>query len=290
MNFALLLGFSNFHDFKSIAQAAEQSGWRSVAMPDSLFYPKATESEYPYNNTETIREFIETTPFLEPCIAMATMAAVTSRIRFYPSVMKVPVRQPLLLAKLLTSLAAVSNNRVVLGAGLSPWREDFAYNGLDFQHRGRMMDQCIEIIRAAMSGEFFEHHGPDYDFGPLKMNPVPDRPVPIFIGGHATPALKRAARIGDGWVSANSDLASLKKMIEELNRYRAEYGTLQRTDFEIHGSIFDSTQVDDFKRMEDIGVTEVAHIPWGAYSDIRDTQTQIDAIKRFGDEIISKFQ
>ena len=112
MKFALLLGFSDYRDFPALAQAAEQAGFNSMCMPDSLFYPKSTDSEYPYNDTQTIRNYIGASAFIEPFISMATMAAVTSRIRFYPSVLKVPVRQPLVLAKLLTSLAVVREREI----------------------------------------------------------------------------------------------------------------------------------------------------------------------------------
>lgn len=288
MKFALLLGFSDYRDFPALAQAAEAAGFNSVCMPDSLFYPKSTESEYPYNDTQTIRNYIGASAFIEPFISMATMAAVTSRVRFYPSVLKVPVRQPLVLAKLLTSLAVVSNGRVALGAGLSPWKEDFTYNGANYERRGVLMDECIEIIRGVMTGDWFEFHSENYDFGPLKMNPVPAQPVPILIGGHAAPALKRAARIGDGWISANSDYESLAKLIRELGQYREQYGTAGRKDFEIH--VIDSlaTRPADYQRLAELGATESALIPWAP--QVRDRQGQLDAIKRFGDEVVARFQ
>lgn len=288
MKFALLLGFSHYRDFPALAQAAESAGFNSVCMPDSLFFPKATESTYPYNDTGTIRDYIEAAPFIEPFIAMATMAAVTSRVRFYPSVLKVPVRQPLVLAKLLTSLAVVSNGRVALGAGLSPWKEDFTYNGVRFERRGALMDECIAIIRGTMTGQYFEHHSENYDFGPLKLNPVPDKPVPILIGGHAAPALKRAARLGDGWISANSDHESLAKLIAELNGYRKEFGTANRKDFEIHVIDSNARSPADFQRLEALGATEAALIAWSP--EVRDRQAQLDAIKRFGDEVVAKFR
>ena len=288
MKFALLLGFSDYRDFPALAQAAEAAGFNSVCMPDSLFYPKSTESEYPYNDTQTIRSYIGAAAFIEPFISMATMAAVTSRVRFYPSVLKVPVRQPLVLAKLLTSLAVVSNGRVALGAGLSPWKEDFTYNGVNYERRGALMDECIEIIRGVMTGDWFEFHSQNYDFGPLKMNPVPVQPVPILIGGHAAPALKRAARIGDGWISANSDYESLAKLTRELGRYREQYGTAGRKDFEIHVIDSFATRPADYQRLAEIGATEAALIPWAP--QVRDRQGQLDAIKRFGDEVVARFQ
>jgi alkanesulfonate monooxygenase SsuD/methylene tetrahydromethanopterin reductase-like flavin-dependent oxidoreductase (luciferase family) len=119
---------------------------------------------------------------------------------------------------------------------------------------------------------------------------VPERPVPIWIGGHAAPALRRAARLGDGWLSANSDHATLARLIGELNRYRDEYGTRGRADFEIHAIDFAAASLDDFQRLRDLGVTEVPHIPWGVQSGIRDRQGQLDAILRFGDEVIAKLR
>lgn len=150
------------------------------------------------------------------------------------------------------------------------------------------MDECIAIIRGAMTGEYFEYHSENYDFGPLKMNPVPEKPVPILIGGHAAPALRRAARIGDGWISANSDYESLSKLISELNGHRKEYGTADRKDFEIHVIDSYAHTIADFERLEALGATEAALIPWAP--QVRDRQGQLDAVKRFGDAVIARFQ
>src|SRR5713226_289261 len=127
MRFTLMLSRGEHQHFQAIAQAAEASGWSSLTMPDSLFFPRATESDYPYADTDNIRAYISATPFIEPLVAIAWMAAVTKTLRFYPAVMKVPVRQPLVLAKALSSLAVISGNRVSHGAGWGRWREDFIY-------------------------------------------------------------------------------------------------------------------------------------------------------------------
>lgn len=291
MQFTLQLGFSSYQDYPAIAMAAEEAGFSYLSMPDSLFFPRTTESDYPYADTQAIRTYLEQSSIVEPVVAMAVMAAVTSRIRFYPGVLKVPVRQPLILAKQLNSLAAMSNGRIALGAGLSPWKEDFSYNGVAYEKRGVLMDECIEIIRGLASGDFFEHHGEHYDFGPLRIRPVPPEPVPIFIGGHSKPALRRAARLGDGWVSANSDLLTLTGMIKDLHAFRSEYGTDDGRRFEIHGIDFSARTEDDFRRLAEAGVTHAGVLPWdAAASDARDVNVQIGAIHRFGDEIISRMR
>ncbi len=282
MRFTLMLSRGEYRDFIAIAQAAEESGWTSITLPDSIFFPKATVSKYPYADTDNIRAYIEATPFIEPLIAMSWMAAVTKTLRFYPAVMKVPVRQPLVLAKALSSLAVISGNRVSLGAGLGPWREDFAYNGVDFEKRGELMNECIEIIRGAMSGQYFEFHSRNYDIGPMKMNPVPDLPVPILYGGHSKAALARAARLCDGWISANADTETLKAMIGQLNALREKYGTANRRDFEIHVMDVTASAVDDYRRLADIGATDAVA------GFVSEGPAMIDDIRRFGERVIAK--
>lgn len=289
MRFTLMLGLGGHEDYHEVARTAEETGWTAVSVPDSIFFPKKTASEYPYADTAAVRGFLSVAPVIEPFVALAGMAAVTRRLRFYPGVLKVPVRQPLLLAKSVASLAVMSGNRFSLGAGISPWEEDFTYNGVAFADRGGRMDECIAIIRGAMTGEYFEYHGRHYDFGPMKMCPVPDRPVPVIIGGHAGPALVRAARSGDGWISANTDFATLQGMIAELQALRREHGTDGRADFEIHAFDKDARGLDDFRRLQDLGVTDICACAWNVYDASLDRQKKLDGIRRFAEEVIARF-
>jgi probable F420-dependent oxidoreductase len=287
MRFTLQLGFARYPDFQKIAQVAEEAGFSSIGMPDSFFFPKHTDSEYPYTDTQVIRGYIEAMPFIEPIVSMSWMAAVTQRIRFYPSVMKVPTRQPLVLAKALSSLAVLSGERILLGAGLSPWKEDFTYNNVNFDRRGQLMDECIAIIRGAMTGQYFEYHSENYDFGPMKMFPVPSRPVPILIGGHSKPALKRAARLGDGWIAANTDFATLKSLLAQLAQLRREFGTDGRQDFEVHGFDVAAQSPADYQRLGELGVTDACVAPWG-FDPSTPLAAQLDGLRRFGDTVIRR--
>jgi probable F420-dependent oxidoreductase len=287
MRFTLQLGFARYPDYQQIARTAEQAGFSSIGSPDSFFFPQRTESEYPYADTSMIRGYIEAMPFIEPLVGMSWMAAVTQKIRFYPSVLKVPTRQPLVLAKALSSLAVLSGERILLGAGLSPWKEDYTYNGVSFEKRGKLMDECLAILRGAMSGNYFEYHSENYDFGPMKMYPVPKRPVPIIIGGHSKPALARAARLGDGWVSANTDFATLQSLLRELDSLRGAAGTSSRKDFEIHGFDMAARTVADFQRLAELGITDACVAPWG-FDPTTALPTQLDGLRRFGDEVIAR--
>ena len=286
MRFTLMTGLGGVQDYPAIARTAEAAGWTSLAIPDSLFYPEVTESDYPYLSTEAVRQALDGVPVLDPIVAMATMASITKTLRFYPAVLKVPVRQPLVLAKALSSLAVVSNNRISLGAGLSPWKEDFTFNGIPFEERGRRMDDCIAIIRGAMSGEYFEYASEYYAIGRMKLSPVPTGPLPILVGGHAVPALRRAAQVGDGWISANSDYDSLKQMIGKLNDFRQEFGTAGRTDFEIHALDMHARTLDDFRRLEELGVTDICVTPWKSYGPSLDAAQKLAKIEQFAATII----
>ena len=118
------------------------------------------------------------------------------------------------------------------------------------------------------------------DIGPMKMNPVPDKPVPILFGGHSKAALARAASLCDGWISANADTDTLKSLIGGLNVQRKRYGTLHGSDFEIHVMDVTASTADDFRRLEDLGATDIVTGFAGEGQDM------IDQVRRFGEKII----
>src|SRR5262249_39966973 len=155
--------------------------------------------------------FLEDKPFLEPFSLVPAMAAVTERIRFCTFVLKLPIRSPVLLAKQVSSVAVLSGNRFSLGAGVSPWPEDFEITDVDWSTRGKRMKEMITILRGLLAGGFYEFKGEIFDLPSLKICPVPTQPVPILIGGHADAALERAAKIGDGWMFAGGNPEELDR-------------------------------------------------------------------------------
>ena len=292
MQFSLFTRTGDYPDWIPIAQAAEAAGFDSFSIPDSVFFPGKTDSVYPYNETEAIRNYIEHTPFIEPLVGFAYLAAHTKTLRFFPNVMKAASRTPLLYAKQISSLAALSDNRFILGAGIGPWEEDFQYNGLDWALRGSLLDEVIECVRGLMGGDFFEFHGKTHNFGPVKLNPVPSQPVPIIVGGHSKPALRRAARLGDGWTAVDVDFEALEGIVKELKALRVEFGNADKPfDIYVRQSDFRTGRqtdnpLDQYRRMEDLGVT---HYVWVPYNDNALTlDGKLDLIKRFGDEVIGK--
>jgi probable F420-dependent oxidoreductase len=285
MKFTLALAFCPADQLLPLAHAAEDAGWDAVSMPDSVFYPEAVSAAYPYS-PDGDRFWGPEMPFVDPFVAIPAMAAVTERLQFYTNVYKTVLRHPLLVAKTVGSAAALSGDRVAIGLGLSWIPEEFAWLGQEMRTRGKRLDETIEILRAALAGGYVEHHGECYDFGRLAMSPAPNAPVPIYVGGHSDPALRRAARAGDGWIGAPTTLEELEEVLGRLRPLLDQHGRDPAT-FEIKATpvaLFDEPTI---ARLDELGVTDVITIPWYFYpGDHGELSVKLEAIERFADEVI----
>ena len=255
MKFSYQVGMCEPDHYLPLARAAEEAGFHGLTIPDSICYPQEASSRYPYNKDGS-REFLESVPFVESLIAVAAMAAVTQQIELATFVYKLAVRQAPVVAKQVQGIQVLSGNRFVFGVGISPWEEDFAVCGVPWDKRGQRLDEQIDILRGLESGDFFAYRGEVHDMPANKMCPAPSQPTPILIGGHAEPALRRAARVGDGWMCAGADLAQLQAYITRIRQLREEYGTADRP-FRVYTTGQDAFTPDGIARLEEIGVTDV---------------------------------
>jgi probable F420-dependent oxidoreductase len=275
--------------YASLARAAEEAGYDSMVVPDSICYPRESASVYPFN-PDGSREFLEDKPFLEPFSLIPALGAVTSRLRFVTFVLKLPVRNPVLVAKQATSTAVLTGNRLVLGVGTSPWREDYEVTGVPWAGRGQRMDEELQIIRGLSAGGYFEHHGQVFDLAPVKISPVPSEPLPILIGGHGEAALQRAARAGDGWLHGGGDPADLPGLLARLAGLRRAEGTAGRP-FEVHVISMDAYTVDGVRRLEEQGVTDAIvgfRWPYQTGPDTEPLADKLAKLRRFADDVIAK--
>ena len=272
-----------------LAQAAEAAGYSSITVADSLAYPKDSDSTYPYT-ADGSRTFLEDKEFIETFVLCAAMGAVTSTLRFTPFVLKLPVRPPVLVAKQAASVAALTNNRLGLGVGISPWPEDFEIMGVPFAKRGRRMDECMEIIRGLTSGGYYEFHGEFYDIPPIKISPVPSEPIPLLVGGHADAALRRAVLRSDGWMHGGGPNEQLDELLGKIAAIRKAEGLADKP-FEIHVISADAYSPDGIKRLEDRGVTDVIvgfRIPYIVGPDTEPLERKIAHLERFAESVIAK--
>ena len=201
MKYTVSVAMSPLDDLLEIAKAAEEFGFDNIALPDSIFYMEKQSTDYPYT-PDGSRMWDQDTPWVDPLILAGAMGAVTSKIRFYTNVMKLGSRNPLLLARQVGSVANLTKNRFGFGVGIGWAPEEFEWCGVPYAKRGKRIDEMIEVIKLVLAGGMVEFHGEFYDFDKLQMSPAPSEPVPFYVGGHTEVALKRAARVSDGWTSA----------------------------------------------------------------------------------------
>jgi probable F420-dependent oxidoreductase len=290
MRFTVPLPMLPAHHYVPMARAAEANGFDTVAVPDSVFFPEHVTGDYPFS-PDGQRWWPAETPFIDPFVAIPAMAAVTERITFMTNVLKLPLRSPLLVAKQVASIAALSADRFRLGVGVSWMAEEFTWTQTEKSTRGARTDEAIEIVKAVCAGggpQWVEHHGRHYDFDRLMIAPAPEQPVKVLVGGHSDHAMRRAARLADGWISANVTASELVELVERLRGHlEAEGRTLDG--FEVNGLAVDVLDPDGFRRLEDAGVTECQVVPWYFYGgDPNALDVQVDSLARFADTVITK--
>lgn len=285
MEFSLALPMLPPSHFLPLAQAAEAAGFASIAVPESVFFPEEVSADYPYT-ADGGRFWAPETPFLDPFVAIPAMAAVTEHINFFTNVLKLGIRDPLLVAKTVSSIAALADGRLGLGVGLSWIPEEFEWLGKEMRTRGARTNEAIEIIRLVCTGEFVEYHGKHYDFGRLMVRPVGTQPIPIYVGGLSEPGLKRAARLGDGWISVANTTAEIREVLPRLEELRVEYGRADEP-FAIKALCTDVFDRAGFEGMAEMGVTEAMVCPW--YYRPGDTDAldhQLESVAWFGEEVV----
>jgi probable F420-dependent oxidoreductase len=141
-------------------------------------------------------------PVLEPLVAMAAVAARTRRLKFGPSVLVTPFRSPVVLARELAMLDYLSGGRMLPAVGIGVEREgEFRAAGVPFVERARRTDEAIDIMRRCWTGEEVTHQGAFWQLDRVRVLPRPvQAPFPVWIGGNSEAAMRRAGRLGDGWI------------------------------------------------------------------------------------------
>jgi alkanesulfonate monooxygenase SsuD/methylene tetrahydromethanopterin reductase-like flavin-dependent oxidoreductase (luciferase family) len=154
------------------------------------------------------------------------------------------------------------------------------------------MDEMMEIINGLMSGDYFGYDGEIFQLEPIKLCPVPDHHIPLLVGGHAKPALRRAARLGDGWISAGSSIEDLRRMIGEIEGFRTEFGRDQGA-FEYHAMTEAAYSVEGLGDLAAAGVTEVIiafRNPYDAEPDTQSVEEKIGMINWYAENVIEPYR
>lgn len=240
----------------AVAQAAEQVGFDSLWCGEHVVMPEPAVGGEPLRPRD---------PILDPLVALAHLAAVTTRIRLATGVLILPLRNPLVLAKQLASLDVVSKGRVMFGFGVGWLEEEFAAVGVPFAERGARADEHLEAMIALWTEDAPSYHGRFHSFDAMQCRPRPvQRPHPhLVVGGTSPPAMRRAARVANGWFSGLLfDDETIERQIDEIRSTCAVVGRPAHLgDLEITASVKGPLDRSRVARLDDLGVHRLMLIP-----------------------------
>ncbi|MDG1388517.1 MAG: TIGR03619 family F420-dependent LLM class oxidoreductase [Halioglobus sp.] len=271
-----------------IARFAEQCGFEGLMGADHALFPQAMAPDYPYSDTGLPPQTANH-EYPDMWSSFAAMAAVTTRIKLVCGVYVLPIRNPIEVAKQAATLAILSEGRFALGAGTGWMKEEFDAYGVSFKGRGKRMDEMLDIMQGLWTGEWFEYHGQHFDFPPIQISPHSKYQVPLYFGGTAKVALRRAARIGDGWIGAGNAAEDVPRVMSELQELRKEYGR-DHLPFDSLVGVYAKPDKALFDSLYDSGMTSGLNMPF-AYA--LGTRSSLDDKKRmmaqFAEDVIRHF-
>lgn len=263
------------------AQAAEEAGIESLWTVEHVAVPVGYESTYPYSPTGKMPG-PENSPIPDPLLPLAFAAAVTKKIRLATGILILPQRHPIYVAKQAATLDQLSGGRFTLGIGIGWLAEEFAALGIPFDDRAARTRESVEAMRALWKEGPCAHDGKFFSWPAIESNPKPVQAggVPIVLGGHTDIAAKRAARYGDGFFPAISDLEKLDHLKAVI---AAECDKVGRKPADIELSIGGKGTLDYVKRCQDRGVARIGIPPMGF--DIDTIRKGLDGLN---DNVLSK--
>jgi probable F420-dependent oxidoreductase len=206
------------------ARFAEELGYHSVWVTDHVALPERVDSWYPYRSHGRW-DYPSDTYWLDPLLALQWAAAAAPTLKVGSSILVVPLRNPLLLAKQIASIDFLTGGRFILGAGAGWMKEEFDLIGQSYANRGKRVLEMVALMRRCWSGEIVDFKGEFYQVSGFRMYPTPiRRDIPVIWGGHSDAAIRRCARTGDGWHPTQITLDQLSAGLAKLREYCEKYG------------------------------------------------------------------
>lgn len=278
----------------SFAQAAEQAGFTALAF-----------TEHPAPSLKWLRSGGHGT--LDPIAALSFVAACTRKLNIIPYLLVLPYRNPLLAAKSIVSLDVLSGGRLIVAAGGGYLRSEFAALGVDFEERGALFDEALDVLSAASAETEFRYQGKYFEARGVTMTPGPVQlpHPPIWIGGNGRKARRRVARFGQGWspllvaeeaaattrTPAITSVAELGEKIKDLHQLVAEAGRdpasiaiqVQTPSLGVAGASLSAEHLrDHVGQLSEVGVSHFVVQPVG-----KSVTAATEALRWFGEEFIA---
>jgi probable F420-dependent oxidoreductase len=267
---------------KDFAQAVEGLGYDYVSSGDHVV------GAHPDNRPEGWRTFVNHMTFMpEPLVLFAYLGAVTTKLEFATSIIILPQRQTVLVAKQAAQLDYLLGGRLRLGFGIGWNTVEYESLNEDFTTRGRRVAEQIEVLRALWTQEVVEFHGRWHHIDRAGVNPMPvQRPIPIWMGGgHSDRSLRRIATIADGWIPLlRGDERTPKELTTEFKRFVREAGR-QESDVGIEGRLVlaDANPEDWQREFEDWRALGATHFNVTSGSGSAGLEQHLQNLRRFRD-------
>lgn len=210
MNFGITLPnfgkYAHKDEIIKIALTAEELGFDSIWVSDHIIIPDSHEG---FGDV-----------FYEPIVTLSYLASITQNIKLGTSVLILPYRNPVVLAKMVSTLDQLSTGRVILGVGAGWLEKEFQALSVPYSNRGEMTDEALRTLKTLWTQENPSFNGKYFNFSDIKFLPKPvQKPHPhIWVGGGSNKAIERAANYGDGWHPVGLTPEKLKERLNHLNK------------------------------------------------------------------------
>jgi probable F420-dependent oxidoreductase len=238
----------------------------------------------------------------DPFVALSFAAAATTDIKLLTNVYIAAYRNPFLGAKSIQSLAVLSAGRLIVGTAAGYLKPEFRALGIDFDNRGALLDEALDVLAKALTGDDVAYEGTTFAARGVRLSPVPPSPPPVWVGGNSKPAVRRAISRAQGWAPFNtfgyaaasrtaeiSTVEELESAIAWAKKYAAETGRTEPFDICFSaGNLLEAGKSDDerhatIERLEAAGVTWLTIAPQGA-----DRTEVIERAELFAREFIAR--
>jgi len=273
LKFGIALGRLNPAFFVSVTEEADRLGFESVWLPEHLVFPvEMARSPYPGQEHPPVPP---STPAFDAFAFLGFLAGRTSSVMLGTHVYNIGLRHPFIAARAVQTLDIISGGRALFGVGASWLESEWVATGLDFRSRGRRIDEAIDVCKRLWTEEVVEHHGEFFDFDAVMFEPKPvQKPhPPVLVGGESPAALRRTAKLGDGWIGLGHTPESVTEPIKRIAELREDRARVEIT---IGGDVRSRA---DAERLEAAGVDRVIVSPW------RKSPEAIDGLRRFAEAL-----
>ena len=271
-------------DYIRVAQKAEECGYHSLWLGDHIVIPEKIEAAYPYS-ADGAAGFPRRAPFPDPFVLLGGLALATSRILLGTSVIVIPYRNPLAVAKAVATVDLLSHGRFQFGVGVGWLKEEFDALGEDFARRARQTREYLHIMKAVWQAEPASFSGEFLTFSDIHTVPLPVQTPhpPIIFGGESLPALRRVADLGDGWQPGTASLKVLSKSVPQLQALMAErgrdYADLSVSALSAAGPLLRKPEV--IPQLGELGVQELI-----LFMTTADTNKTLAALEDFAEKML----